>query len=273
MGIGRKVTPAMSSARTDADPVGSRTGAQRPRELATSRLTAARRPCPQSPPGERRGLSLQFSRRVRAAELPSRRPAADASALLHRDGARARGRRDLCRLAGVRAPPRPARGRRLCRGDPQHAAPGAALPRLLRPAEPRHQARRDDGRDHRADGQSRRLCDRDRARRPRGDPARPDRGRGLARAVAPAGVPLRRAVAGAQGHVPGARQPVHPADAGDERRLADLGAGPLPHRLDHPVAHLPRLRGLHRRRGALSRAGARLPLAFAGLYQLAFARR
>ena len=28
-------------------------------------------------------------------------------------------------------------GRRLCRGDPQHAAAGAALHRLLRPAEPR----------------------------------------------------------------------------------------------------------------------------------------
>ena len=96
----------------------------------------------------------------------------------------------------------------------------------------------------------------------------------LARAVAPAGLPLRRAVAGAQGHVPGAREPVHPADAGDQHRLADLGAGPLPHRLDHPVAHLPRLRGLHRRRGALSRRW-RSPSASPSpaLYQLAFARR
>ena len=33
MGIGRKVTPATSSACAGADPVGSRTGAQRPREL------------------------------------------------------------------------------------------------------------------------------------------------------------------------------------------------------------------------------------------------
>ena len=35
--------------------------------------------------------------------------------------------------------------------------------------------------------------------------------------------------------------------------------GSLPRRLDHPVAHLPRLRGLHRHRRALSRARARLP--------------
>ena len=53
---------------------------------------------------------------------------------------------------------------------------------------------------------------------------------------------------------PGARQPVRAADAGDQRRVADLGAGPVPRRLDHPVAHLPRLRGLYRdRRRSISR--------------------
>src|SRR3546814_6563033 len=42
----------------------------------------------------------------------------------------------------------------------------------------------------------------------------------------------------------------------DLHRLADLGAGALPLRLDHPVAHLPRLRGLHRDHRALRRPGA-----------------
>ena len=61
-----------------------------------------------------------------------------------------------------------------------------------------------------------------------------------------------------QDHVPGAHQPVRAADAGDQRRVADLGAGSLPRRLDHPVPHLPRFRGLHGDRRGLSRARAGL---------------
>ena len=78
------------------------------------------------------------------------------------------------------------RRRRLCRGDPQHAAAGAALSCLLRPAEPRAASSTptDRGAD-RAVHQSRRLCHRDRARRPAGDPAK-RRSRPAIRSASPA---------------------------------------------------------------------------------------
>ena len=161
-------------------------------------------------------------------------------------------------------------GRDLCRGHPQHAAAGAALPRLLRPAEPRHPARRHDRGDHRA-------------HRSISAPIRPRSSAPGCEAIPSAQIEAGHSLGLSRLQVfryivlfpalkvmyPGARQPVRPADARDQRRLADLGAGPVPRRLDHPVAHLPRLRGLHRDRRALSRAGAGLPrLAFAGIYQL-----
>jgi polar amino acid transport system permease protein len=50
---------------------------------------------------------------------------------------------------------------------------------------------------------------------------------------------LSGAFPGPQADVPGACQPVHPADAGNQHCIADLGAGPVPHRFDHTVADLP----------------------------------
>ena len=55
--------------------------------------------------------------------------------------------------------------------------------------------------------------------------------------------------------LPSAHQPIRADDAGDQRGVADLGARPVPRRLDHPVAHLPRFRGLRRDRRRLSCAG------------------
>ena len=89
----------------------------------------------------------------------------------------------LCASAGRRPQP-PLAGaclRRLCRADPQHAAAGADLPRLLRTVEPRPVAVGLHRRGDRAGDQCRRLRDRDHARRLRLGQPQPDRSRRMPR--------------------------------------------------------------------------------------------
>src|SRR5471032_96698 len=171
------------------------------------------------------------------------------------------GRRRRTRLRAALA--QDARGD-LCRDDPQHAADRAALSHLLRPAQRRREARRQYRGHDRAVDQSRRLLGRDRARRPGGDSALADRGRPVARPLGRADLPLRHHLPRAAADVPRPRQPVHPANAGDQRGLADLRAGSLPYRLHRSIPHLPRLRGLYRRRRGLSRPGTGLSPAVRG---------
>src|SRR5471032_2286870 len=204
-------------------------------------------------------LQPAVSRCLRCLVVPARWAGPDPRAL-GRDHDRGpgdrSGRRRRTRLRAALA--QDARGD-LCRDDPQHAADRAALSHLLRPAQRRREARRQYRGHDRAVDQSRRLLGRDRARRPGGDSALADRGRPVARPLGRADLPLRHHLPRAAADVPRPRQPVHPADAGDQRGLADLRAGSLPYRLHRSEPHFPRLRGLYRRRGGLSRPGAGLP--------------
>src|SRR3954470_21414241 len=60
MGIGRKVTPAMSSACADADPVGSGTGAQRPSELVAGPIDSGAAAVPSIARGNGVGYRFNF---------------------------------------------------------------------------------------------------------------------------------------------------------------------------------------------------------------------
>ena len=162
------------------------------------------------------------------------------------DRAWLRGRHGVRAAAGLwRAGAAPA-GRRLCRGDPQHAAADPDLHRLFRPVEPRSQAfGRGLGGD-RAHRQHGRLHDRDHAGRHPVDPAHPARGRRLPGPHPAADHPACRAAAGDGARLSGTLQPVRAADAGVVHHLADLGRGADRHRQPGAVRHLPQLRGLRR---------------------------
>ena len=74
---------------------------------------------------------------------------------------------------------------------------------------------------------------------------------GMALNLKPLGdLPLRDHQAGAEGHLPRAHQPVHPADAELGGGVGDLGRRPDLGRGQPAVADLPQLRDLHRRRRA-----------------------
>ena len=147
-------------------------------------------------------------------------------AFRQRDGARAAGRGVLRARQDHGAEAGTLAGRRLCRGHPQHAVPGADLPHLLRPAACRRHAQLERGGAAGDGGECRRLRHRNRARRHREHQPRPDRGRHGARPAPVAGVPLCRACSPRSSTVyPGAEQPVHPADAQLERGLDDFRAG------------------------------------------------
>ena len=153
-----------------------------------------------------------------------------------------------------------AAGRRLCRADPQHAAAGPDLHRLFRPVEPRASNSRPRSSAvialvvnmgaytteiMRAGIQS--------------IHAHPTRGGRLPGPDAPSDHPARRAAAGHRARLSRAVEPVRAADAGLVDHLADLGRGADRHRQHRAVRYVPQLRGLHHRRGDLSRAVAALP--------------
>src|SRR5690606_17865927 len=74
-----------------------------------------------------------------------------------------------------------------------------------------------------------------------------------------AGLPSRRAVPGGEEHLSGPRQPVRPADAGDERRLVHRRHRTVPPGRLHRLAHLPLLRDLRADHRLLPGADAHLP--------------
>ena len=205
------------------------------------------------------GLQLQVRSALALSRADPRRGAADAAVLgLHdhlrpadrasgRDGEHQHRPGPACRGAGLR------------RGDPQHAAAGAALHHLFRPAVARDPARCQHRGADRAVGQPGRLCGGDPAGRLRVGAAQPDRGGAGARADRRPDLPPRHPLPGAEGDLSGADQPVRHDHADDERGLVDRRHRALQHRRLHRLAHLPVLRGLCADHRVVPGAHHRLP--------------